>query len=861
MENAEIDIHSLKVINDVVPELQTKHISLYKNEHIFLVGEESNDIFHYIKDGSSYILLFKHDYEDYKTSDDESVKIKKIESIDNANTMVILLDNGDLKSFVLPDLIYVDGSDVKNVDDFEYIGNNRVLIIKNGELKMYEIVNSKIIEQKWLTLKDIHEMSISTKIDKNKYGILLVDDKKKLKYLTVVIGKDNKFELKDVNTNKRDGNIKVYNIASALLYVIVVDNGQSSWIYFIAHGEMEVKKELEFSHEFMTLNVIDLNAFIEFKDYRIKLNLLTFKWEELQSLPNNFLSFDNKLVLSWKDVEELDKEGKYLQDFENRYKKVNIYENILLNQLAKDVQIEHEKLLLVNNLSIETNQAIIDESMQLLIPERTSSLIKNFDIESIQLCDLVYNLLRNAPKNVIINLEMQYVCYYKLLLITFHNESINNDIVESWVDMAIKDKIDLKVLFYLLGFEVFGDIWIYNGLINIVDKLKLLKLESKIDNRIQLLKDMIVLLTNDDTKSKIYDFYHVKKTINFEFVKAISKINDFNEVLELMNYVDHESFADELIKAYESINSEYILYALYKYKHNYRSCSLLLKDNEQFEDFEHELVDNLEEIKDDEEFISCFVVLCNNLTHLDSKLLKKATQLIAKEDKYAKLIIPKINNDLIKNELIAKLENLNNCDDELLDIILDFYSNKINKYFLNDPVVFAKYSKALQRYKEDNDIEGKSTLRDYLNDVIKSDNLGKSLINEVLSKLSHNLLVFENKLNERFQDHMYIKLLFGFDGGIDYNLEMNDFIMLTKEIHHDNDLLIRVLDNYKENELVFMKLLNKFILEATQSVEIFEIIPNNMKVKLMKGILLNTIVQMENKTDSLKTRIKLLSGL
>ncbi|KAL6930380.1 uncharacterized protein HGUI_01569 [Hanseniaspora guilliermondii] len=861
MENAEIDIHSLKVINDVVPELQTKHISLYKNEHIFLVGEESNDIFHYIKDGSSYILLFKHDYEDYKTSDDESVKIKKIESIDNANTMVILLDNGDLKSFVLPDLIYVDGSDVKNVDDFEYIGNNRVLIIKNGELKMYEIVNSKIIEQKWLTLKDIHEMSISTKIDKNKYGILLVDDKKKLKYLTVVIGKDNKFELKDVNTNKRDGNIKVYNIASALLYVIVVDNGQSSWIYFIAHGEMEVKKELEFSHEFMTLNVIDLNAFIEFKDYRIKLNLLTFKWEELQSLPNNFLSFDNKLVLSWKDVEELDKEGKYLQDFENRYKKVNIYENILLNQLAKDVQIEHEKLLLVNNLSIETNQAIIDESMQLLIPERTSSLIKNFDIESIQLCDLVYNLLRNAPKNVIINLEMQYVCYYKLLLITFHNESINNDIVESWVDMAIKDKIDLKVLFYLLGFEVFGDIWIYNGLINIVDKLKLLKLESKIDNRIQLLKDLIVLLTNDDTKSKIYDFYHVKKTINFEFVKAISKINDFNEVLELMNYVDHESFADELIKAYESINSEYILYALYKYKHNYRSCSLLLKDNEQFEDFEHELVDNLEEIKDDEEFISCFVVLCNNLTHLDSKLLKKATQLIAKEDKYAKLIIPKINNDLIKNELIAKLENLNNCDDELLDIILDFYSNKINKYFLNDPVVFAKYSKALQRYKEDNDIEGKSTLRDYLSDVIKSDNLGKSLINEVLSKLSHNLLVFENKLNERFQDHMYIKLLFGFDGGIDYNLEMNDFIMLTKEIHHDNDLLIRVLDNYKENELVFMKLLNKFILEATQSVEIFEIIPNNMKVKLMKGILLNTIVQMENKTDSLKTRIKLLSGL
>lgn len=861
MENAEIDIHSLKVINDVVPELQTKHISLYKNEHIFLVGEESNDIFHYIKDGSSYILLFKHDYEDYKTSDDESVKIKKIESIDNANTMVILLDNGDLKSFVLPDLIYVDGSDVKNVDDFEYIGNNRVLIIKNGELKMYEIVNSKIIEQKWLTLKDIHEMSISTKIDKNKYGILLVDDKKKLKYLTVVIGKDNKFELKDVNTNKRDGNIKVYNIASALLYVIVVDNGQSSWIYFIAHGEMEVKKELEFSHEFMTLNVIDLNAFIEFKDYRIKLNLLTFKWEELQSLPNNFLSFDNKLVLSWKDVEELDKEGKYLQDFENRYKKVNIYENILLNQLAKDVQIEHEKLLLVNNLSIETNQAIIDESMQLLIPERTSSLIKNFDIESIQLCDLVYNLLRNAPKNVIINLEMQYVCYYKLLLITFHNESINNDIVESWVDMAIKDKIDLKVLFYLLGFEVFGDIWIYNGLINIVDKLKLLKLESKIDNRIQLLKDMIVLLTNDDTKSKIYDFYHVKKTINFEFVKAISKINDFNEVLELMNYVDHESFADELIKAYESINSEYILYALYKYKHNYRSCSLLLKDNEQFEDFEHELVDNLEEIKDDEEFISCFVVLCNNLTHLDSKLLKKATQLIAKEDKYAKLIIPKINNDLIKNELIAKLENLNDCDDELLDIILDFYSNKINKYFLNDPVVFAKYSKALQRYKEDNDIEGKSTLRDYLNDVIKSDNLGKSLINEVLSKLSHNLLVFENKLNERFQDHMYIKLLFGFDGGIDYNLEMNDFIMLTKEIHHDNDLLIRVLDNYKENELVFMKLLNKFIVEATQSVEIFEIIPNNMKVKLMKGILLNTIVQMENKTDSLKTRIKLLSGL
>lgn len=861
MEDADIDYCTLKVISDVVPELQTKLISLYNNEHIFLAGEDGNDIFHYIKDGSSYILLFKHDYEDYKTSEDEHVKIKKIKSIDDANTMVMLLSDGNLKSFILPDLIYVNDSDIKDVDDFEYIGKNIILVRKSGDLKMCEITNNKIIEQKWLNLKGIYQMSSAKKIDKNKHEVLLVDDKKELKYLTVETGKKNKFELKDVIINKRDGNIKIYNIDLFFLYAVFVQNEQSSWIYFISHGELEVKKEFEFSDEFMALNVVDCHAFIEFKNSKIKINLLTFQLEEFSSLPTNFLTVDNKLQLGWKDVEQLDKEGTYLKDFENKYKKVNIYKNTSVNQLAIDVQKEHEKLLLVNNFVIESDQVILNESMNLLIPERMSSFIKNFDMESIQLCDLVYNLLGNVPKNVIIDLEMQYTCYYKLLLITFHNESINNDVIKSWVDLTVRDKIDIKVFFYLLGFEVFGDIWIYNGLIKIVDKLKLLKLESKIDDKLQLLKDLIVLFMNDDFKSKIYDFYHVKKSLTFEFVKTISRINDFDEVEELMNYVDFETFGEELITTYENIKSDYILYALYKYKHSYQKCFLILKDNEQFEKFEHTLVEKLEDVKDNEEFIGYFVALCNNLTHLENRLLKRATQLITEDSKNAKSIITNINNESIKNELIEKIKDLSTIDDGLLEYVITFYLNKIDNYFIKDKVIFEKYSKALQTYRDDNDIEGKTTLKNYLVDIMKSDSLGESLINDILSKFTHKLSLIEDKIDERFQDHMYIKTLFGFDGNIDYYLEMNDFIMISEDIQKDNNLLFKVLDYYKGNELMFMKLLNKFVVEATKSKEIFTIIPNNMKVRLMKAILLNTMVQMESKSNSLKMRIKLLSGL
>ncbi|CAI8494603.1 unnamed protein product [Hanseniaspora opuntiae] len=861
MEDADIDYCTLKVISDVVPELQTKLISLYNNEHIFLAGEDGNDIFHYIKDGSSYILLFKHDYEDYKTSEDEHVKIKKIKSIDDANTMVMLLSDGNLKSFILPDLIYVNDSDIKDVDDFEYIGKNIILVRKSGDLKVCEITNNKIIEQKWLNLKGIYQMSSAKKIDKNKHEVLLVDDKKELKYLTVETGKKNKFELKDVIINKRDGNIKIYNIDLFFLYAVFVQNEQSSWIYFISHGELVVKKEFEFSDEFMALNVVDCHAFIEFKDSKIKINLLTFQLEEFSSLPTNFLTVDNKLQLGWKDVEQLDKEGTYLKDFENKYKKVNIYKNTSVNQLAIDVQKEHEKLLLVNNFVIESDQVILNESMNLLIPERMSSFIKNFDMESIQLCDLVYNLLGNVPKNVIIDLEMQYTCYYKLLLITFHNESINNDVIKSWVDLTVRDKIDIKVFFYLLGFEVFGDIWIYNGLIKIVDKLKLLKLESKIDDKLQLLKDLIVLFMNDDFKSKIYDFYHVKKSLTFEFVKTISRINDFDEVEELMNYVDFETFGDELITTYENIKSDYILYALYKYKHSYQKCFLILKDNEQFEKFEHTLVEKLEDVKDNEEFIGYFVALCNNLTHLENRLLKRATQLITEDSKNAKSIITNINNESIKNELIEKIKDLSTIDDGLLEYVITFYLNKIDNYFIKDKVIFEKYSKALQTYRDDNDIEGKTTLKNYLVDIMKSDSLGESLINDILSKFTHKLSLIEDKIDERFQDHMYIKTLFGFDGNIDYYLEMNDFIMISEDIQKDNNLLFKVLDYYKGNELMFMKLLNKFVVEATKSKEIFTIIPNNMKVRLMKAILLNTMVQMESKSNSLKMRIKLLSGL
>lgn len=861
MENAVANSYTLKVIKDVIPEIQTKLISLYNNEHIFLVGEDSNDIFHFIKDGSSYILLFKHDYDDYKTSEDQCVKIKKIKSIDSSNTMAILLSDGVLKSFILPDLIYVDNSDIKCVDDFEYFGNDRILVKKNGELKMCEITKNKIIEQKWLTLKGIQQINSATRIDKNKYGTLLVVDKNQLKYLVVENGKMNKYELKDVTINKYDGNIKIYDIDTFLMYAVIVKNEQSSWIYFITYGGMEVKKELEFNDEFMVLNVANCYAFIQFNDSKIKINLLTFQCEELLSFPNELLIIDNKLRLSWKDVEQLDQEGTYLEDFEKKYKKISIYNNTSVNQLAMDVQKEHEKLMLVNSFVTESDQVILKDSMRLVIPDRMSSLIKNFDMESIQLCDLVYKLLGNVTSNGIIDLEIQFTCYYKLLLITFHNETIGSDTVKSWVDMAVRDNIDLKVLFYLLGFKLFGDIWIHNGLIKIVDKLKLLKLESKIDNKLELLKDLMVSLKSDDVKSKIYDFYHVEKSLNFEFVNVISKISDFKEVTDLMSYVDLKSFGDELINAYENTKMDFILYALYKYKRYYRKCFLLLKDQKKFDEFEHELVENLEEINDNDEFISHFIVLCNNLTHLDDVLLKRANQLIVEDSKHAKSVIFSINNDSIKNELIENIKDLSNFDDELLEFFITFYLDQIDNYFISDKVVFEKYSEALQKYKEDNDTEGKTTLSNFLAGILKTDSLGESKINEISSKFKHKLSLLEDKVDERFQDYMYIKLLLGFDAGIDYYLEMNDFTMISKEIQKDDSLVLKVLNHYKQNDIMFMRLLNKYVVAASTSKEIFTIIPDSMKVSLMKVILLKTIVQMENKADSLKMRIKLLSGL
>lgn len=862
MANDVLDINSVQIIRDLAAEIQFKLISLYRNEHIFMASEDSNDIFHYIKDGSAYILLFKHDYEEYKTSDNDEVKIKKMISIDIANTMIMLLDNGNLKIFALPDLIYVKDFDKTDVEDFEYIAENTLIIKQKGVIKPYEVINNKLVEQKWFTIADINQIDAVTKIDKNKHELLLVHNNTTIKLLEMTLGKKKKYDLKDIAIDNNGVNFQLHKQNSSLFHIVSANTEEASKLYFIRHGTTEVTKALDFEEQIKNITVIDYTTFVEFENTKKLVNLFTLEVSEDLSTSNmNITSIDNNFSLNWKDFEQLEEGNKYLNTFEDKYKKVDIYENISHNQIAVDVQREHEKLLIVNNFSIKSKQLILNKSMNLVIPRRISSVLTNFNFESIKLCDLVYEQLNKSPTDELILLERQYVCYYKLFLLIFHNEFINSDSIQLWVKMASINKIDIKVLFYLLGFEVYGDIWIHKGLIKIVNKLKLLKLENKIQDKQQMLKSLLILLLDSELNTKINDIYHIKKSITFEFVKLLTNTEDFDTVLDSMNYVDYETFADELITTYENVQSDYILYALYKYKNDYLSCLSILKKHKQYKILQETFIENYNKIEDSVVLVDYFVEICNNLEDINEVLIKNAKVLIAKDNKCIKILLKNLQNELVKHDLLDTIKDIDSLDDDIVDIIIDYYVAKVEDYFIKDLAVHDKYLSSLSKYKQDYNIDSKRSLKEHLNDLLKKDTIGSELKQELLSKVQNNLSLIKSKFYNKFHSDLYVSLIFDVEVDIDYYIKMNDFKTLDQEIRKDNKLLIRVLSNFNQNELIFIKVLNKFYVDTISLSELVDVIPNNVKIKMISGILIKAVSQKENKSDSLTLRLKLLGNL
>lgn len=894
------NLTSLPLINDLPQDYDFKFVAVYKDSHIFLAEgkNHSNDVFHYMRDANVFVLLFKHDYSEFGDSEEErgeNIKIVDIKMMESVDTLLILYSNGNLKSFNLPDLIYNFKTDLQNVKQIEIIDENRCIILdSNGDLSIYKFAksNSPPKKQNYLSMTNVEKFT--RPIYEKGNGIIFLVLNNNFECLFV----STKLKNKEQPVTKSLVKYSEEFISSGLKIFIIKLNDNR---FLITRYDQELQTTLvlieangEVSNEFaLSRNpngVASISTGKILINYDDEAKILAISTNELSTSTQNIYStteIDNCLFLTWDIINSSTTGKKFLDTLKAKYLPKPLIRDISGNQIAIDIQIEQENLFIEKNYGYKSKILLLCQeddnvaSLKCLIEAPITNKLKNFESKTISLCDEIIRELSGESIKEFNKLQIQYARYYKLLLELFHNECIDVHCFNNWVELATcKDStIDPKLLFYMLNWKVYGDIWISNGLLRIIDKLKILKLESKIENQFLFLSDIIDLLKNDKKTKQLIDLFHLKKTVILKFVENIlTKTKDVH-FEDIFKNVDLELFADDIIdyvgKKDESSNKTEILLYLLEKRENYSKLLNILIESHNYKRLDQTMTQNFKEISAKQEkhlFLKQLIILINNTTDLNSSLLKNVNNYINKDVKDFESLKNFVNELTNKQIKFYILENIvknasRNMDLDTLSFTVDFYVLEIETVTFKNENFNSVLSCELEDFKKDFDFKNKSSITEFCNAIIQKEtnvNTVKKKWVDLITAITASenseeyRVLLENKFNMTFGENRIAFFIFDmsyvlpWEDKFETYLQYNDFKSINKALSEDNTSdfnaqFLKVLTNYKGNEMIFLKFMNIYSLSISGDMflKIIDLIPNTFKLKLLKEFALKNITQLE----------------
>ena len=122
--------------------------------------------------------------------------------------------------------------------------------------------------------------------------------------LELVLNKQNTFELKYIETDKKDVEIQLFEQEALSYFIFTINNDNFSVVNFLKCGENEIYKSIQFEDKIVNMLVKDHSLEIILENSCKLVSLLTFEVTE-ESLPSikNIITIDNKFSLNWKQLE------------------------------------------------------------------------------------------------------------------------------------------------------------------------------------------------------------------------------------------------------------------------------------------------------------------------------------------------------------------------------------------------------------------------------------------------------------------------------------------------------------------------------------------------------------------------------
>ena len=482
--------YTFPIINSLPDDIEVSVIESY-DEHVY-IGTTSGEILHYFEiEFGNYLLVSRTNFDDRTDKERPSVnKIVILPKIEKA----CILSNSEVVLFLLPEMAPVpnverlkDVNDVilrnlPNKDDNKFQNkyelllfrdeNIRNLIITENEFKEKEIFDYKFIET-----GECHNTTIlASKL--NNYELL------NLKYNQVIplfriseaVGDNDKHsELRPI--------IRSFDKDSFLVCSGGSTYEDNAMVLVVNHrGDITgMAMELEHYPKDLIVNYPYLLAQFE----NNKLSIYKFpddsktREQEVDGRDSVLRVFKTQKI--FKPYPESDGYDRYSDLKKEVIDKLSL-QLISGASASKQYDIAYRNRDLEEAFDMSSSIVLVNSTIIYSFIQKPLFLtIENFERSQIRVIkDYLGNCQELNLKTKMSVLERNYLTVLYLLLNILHCDKIDIKILEEWCNYVTS--IDIRLFLDLLGFKVYGSLWIYGGLKSTYDKLKAIQLQNKTEN-------------------------------------------------------------------------------------------------------------------------------------------------------------------------------------------------------------------------------------------------------------------------------------------------------------------------------------------------------------------------------------------
>ncbi|KAL6948920.1 hypothetical protein ACO0QE_001399 [Hanseniaspora vineae] len=698
------------LIKDLPSGFQFSAVALFEKN--IYIGTTNGDLFHYMEIGpAEYVLISKASVESSnsinrpKTTD---FAVKCIHVIRSISRAVVLTATNQVLLYELPEFQLVqEQKQIQNIRDISLHSvtkdNELILIDINSQGRVYNVTKEKNIEATSSVLKNVRKFY-----------------RQKTTVLTVT--KDGNFELIKPVITRGDQTKKSRPEHVPLFKAFETPHAEETWepvaavisdtSFVVVCGSMpaEPSMALIIDHDGnITNGTIVLERgypsgvvvqgdflFFQFKD---QIDVFQLGKEEAQFLqtieiPNLYKSDEELKILPYDEGEvDLVVDTLRLVPTDETCKTAS--------SSSVSVREDQEKMYVKSTYESKTNLIAFDnESVKLITKPPIFLSFRDFEESSIEKCERYFEEIKIScvlrKQTDFEKLQTTYIETFYLVLLLLHCGKIDSTLMDKFLQRCIE--IDLRLLYYMLDFHVYGDLWVFNGLLGKIKKLKILKFTNKIESMVNFLEQALLYFSkksNVHLLTSLKDGSNVEKTITMSYVGCwisnceksetqlnvgVVNLNRFGkEILELLRDTTKQEKNKEHMQKYTDAIKQ-----IYLQTNQYDDYLQFLLDEDNISEAKSFFLDQHENIKDKDLKTTIIYKILQDKNQDFANFVPKLCKIIEKEDLNFHEILEQIRDINLKIELLEH-QILITGDDTTKDsaLLLDYYIAQVNDLLVN----------------------------------------------------------------------------------------------------------------------------------------------------------------------------------